>query len=421
MIIPLWCVAICTVLYSLLAWRDRVAAVCIVAALLPTYVLRFQIAGIPFTFLEMMIVVVVGAWVIELIQKPQNPCRLLTPIQWGSVAVFFVAAVFAVWVAPELRTALGLFKAYLIEPVGLALVCLGTLQTRAHWQRLGHAVLAGGIVIAIIAIVQYLTGWGIPDPWQVWPDRRSTAVYGYPNAVGLYLAPLVVYAIGQLLSPLTTSRQRWILAGCALLMSVSVIAAQADGGVIAIMAGSFVLLQFTPWRRWTWLLAALGLIGVLLWSPTRQVILFHDVSGTVRLVLWHGTINLLQHHPLHGAGLGGFPQLYDVYRLPSHTELLVYPHNLWLDMWVELGLLGLVWLVAWTAAGARLFLQLFQRPAMIDPTAIILIGVWTALLVYGLVDVVYFKNDLAALWWIWTAWTIKVFKDARQDSKNEVH
>jgi O-antigen ligase len=383
--------------------------------------MRFRLGGVPCTFLELLIVVLTVVCVIELIYHRRHPFSLLTPLQWAGVGLFLLAAIFGLLHAPDQRVALGLFKAYVIEPIAFGLICVLTLKTRRDWQWLGWSLLVGGSVIALIALVQYATGWGIPDPWQTIDHRRSTAVFGYPNAVGLYLAPLVVYAVGQLLSPLTLYWQRWLLGAMAVLMSFGILAARADGGVIAIAAGIFLLCQFTAWRRWSWVVAGVGLMGVLFFSPARDILLFNDVSGQVRLALWHGTVNLLQHHPLLGAGLGGFPQLYDLYRLPSHVELLLYPHNLWLDIWVEFGALGLVWLIVFVCTGALSFITYVQQPRSMDPVCIILLAVWLSVMVYGLVDVVYFKNDIAVLWWVWTAWTIKVFGSTRQDQKNALY
>ena len=42
--------------------------------------------------------------------------------------------------------------------------------------------------------------------------------------------------------------------------------------------------------------------------------------------------------PIFGAGLANFPNVYPDYKLDRHVEFLLYPHNILLDFWVELGL-----------------------------------------------------------------------------------
>ena len=132
---------------------------------------------------------------------------------------------------------------------------------------------------------------------------------------------------------------------------------------------------------------------------TRDILLFRDVSGDVRLALWQGTGNLLAARPWRGAGLSGFPTVYAEYKLDKHVELLQYPHNIFLDFWVELGILGLAWLLATLLIYWRSLLGWYR--ARQDPEAIILAAVMVAIVVYGIVDVPYFKNDLSVMFWMW--------------------
>ena len=74
--------------------------------------------------------------------------------------------------------------------------------------------------------------------------------------------------------------------------------------------------------------------------------------------------------------------------------MLQYPHNLFLNVWSELGLAGLLFTVAalfWLSI--RLFRLLRRREAW----AVGAVLAWVALIVHGLVDVPFFKNDLAIL------------------------
>ena len=80
----------------------------------------------------------------------------------------------------------------------------------------------------------------------------------------------------------------------------------------------------------------------------------------------------------------------------------MYPHNIILNFWSELGLLGLlafVWLIgrALLIAG-----RVYQGLGMGAEKYILLgtVAALTALVVHGMVDVPYFKNDLAVLFWL---------------------
>jgi O-antigen ligase len=91
--------------------------------------------------------------------------------------------------------------------------------------------------------------------------------------------------------------------------------------------------------------------------------------------------------------------IYDEYKLAKHTEFLLYPHTILFNIWVELGLAGvfvflLLFVRFFTAvlAGLR---STGQRELQVG-----LLAAMVTLLGHGLVDVPYFKNDLAVLFWL---------------------
>src|SRR2546429_5347009 len=60
-----------------------------------------------------------------------------------------------------------------------------------------------------------------------------------------------------------------------------------------------------------------------------------------RLQIWSDTLHMLRDHPIFGAGLRAYAIVMRPYvTTPKHIPEL-YPHNIFLAMWVELGLLGL--------------------------------------------------------------------------------
>jgi O-antigen ligase len=178
----------------------------------------------------------------------------------------------------------------------------------------------------------------------------------------------------------------------------------SEGAILGLLAATLLcILMSRSWKRW--LAAGLLLLALLAVIPqTRNYLTtlatFQDTSGDVRLRMWGGTVRLLKAHPIEGAGLGGFPALYDQYRDAAHVELPVYPHNVLLNTWVELGLVGLLIFVALVVRFYSSVARAYRRgDELIRAVSIGLLMAMTALLVHGLVDVPYFKNDLAVLFW----------------------
>lgn len=355
----------------------------LVLILLPTYLLKFTIFNLPLNVLD---VIIIGVFVIFLTQDYKK----INLGHWKyTMSAFALIGGIAVLVSNDLFAALGLYKSYIIEPM---LIGIMILTIKPPLYRVLASLCAGMFFVSVIGLVQYVSGYGIPAPWNVRGDEfRITSIYGYPNAIGLLFAPIIAMLSAWIIH---INKHRNIFIQLTVIAFVVLVLARTDGAVIAVMAAVAFSLLYTKWR---WIVAgSLGasLIICFVWQPTREILLFQDTSGEVRLALWEGTINLLQDRPILGAGLAGFPELYSEYKLDRHVELLLYPHNIILDFWVELGLAGLIWLVA-------VVVSFFQRLWKVDSKQkIVLMAGMIAILVYGLVDVPYFKNDLAVLFWI---------------------
>lgn len=398
---------------AVLAWRRREWAVALVVAGTPLYVARFQVAGLPLTALELMILVLFGVWVLRLATSTEERSygmQLLRarPIRVALYCAVFllVAATLALFVTPQFTAGLGLWKAYIVEPILFFLVAVHTLRNQKQITTVARALLISGSVIAVLALVQGATGFGIPAPWDALPERRATAHYGYPNAVGLFLAPLLALALGWLThgwSTLSNVGKRALIVASTLLFT-ALLAARVEGAIVGVLAALFVLLLFTRARWYAVAASVIGLIAGFVIEPVRRILLFQDTSGDVRLALWRGTWNLLSDLPWFGAGLSGFPLTYDLYRLDQHVELLQYPHNIFLNFWAELGLAGLVWIVIVLCIAVYTLLRQRQREEN-SFWPVTLLGIFTAITVYGLVDVPVMKNDLSLLFSLWLSFT----------------
>lgn len=319
------------------------------------------------------------------------------------ILLLIIASLIALFVTPDLRAGLGVWKAYIIDPI-LFFVTLLALFEKKDVRLIINTLGFSALLISFVSIVQYATGFGIPAPWQAWPDRRATAFYPFPNAVGLYIAPIIGLFIGKYFFDKRSLR---IFSSLLIFFGiVTIFTSRSDGALIGVFVALLLALWFSGRKKFTLFSSSILLALAFLIPQTRAILTFQDVSGQVRLALWQGTWNMLWHHPLAGAGLSGFPTLYDQYRLARHTELLRYPHNIFLNFWSELGILGLVWFFS-------LFPLVWRNFSKTKDLSMPIFISFTALFVYGLVDVPYFKNDLAILFWVLLALSCLEQKDQR--------
>ena len=130
---------------------------------------------------------------------------------------------------------------------------------------------------------------------------------------------------------------------------------------------------------------------------------FSDPNNSLveRARLWSATLRMLRDHPLFGGGLSGFKQAIAPYGIrQSAAEDVMYPHNIVLNAWTETGIAGLV-AFGWLLLQAVRVSLAGWRDAEPDWRPLYL-GVLLAIggiIVHGLVDVPYWKNDLSVEFW----------------------
>jgi len=341
--------------------------------------------------------------------------------------LFLIAATISIFTAVDMRSALGEWKAFYIEPFALFLVLYLSRESIELRTDVLLPLTLSGLATALLAIFQHFTGWMVP--WAFWENQatyRVTGWYGFPNGVGLFLAPLIVMATAILWQRFfVSSGKNWkletgnwifssiLLPASILLIPTGILAvyyAKSTGGLIGILAGIGILFLINKKTRWP--AVAVGVIGLvsLLSIPSlaslKQEVFFQDRSGQIRLSMWQNTMDLLKDRQLLGAGLAS----YDTRIVPYHTtvngegiEIFHHPHNIFLTIYVNTGLLGLIGFVlmiigisvsAYKKSGAWLLVT----------------AVLTTFVITGLVDSPYIKNDLAVLFWV-----IPLLLTARQD------
>ena len=184
-------------------------AVFFIIALLPSYLLRFTILQIPMTFLEIMILISFLIWFVRTTRgkvvtwfkdrKKRQPYPFALEIIIILLSAF-IAVIVTNFKNPDLSlAALGIFKAYFFEPMLLFILILNVLQGKSGRKKIVWALATSCVIVILPALFQQLTGWFIFNEFWANPEqRRVVSWFGYPNAVGLFLAPIIMVLIGYL-------------------------------------------------------------------------------------------------------------------------------------------------------------------------------------------------------------------------------
>jgi O-antigen ligase len=375
-------------------------------AAMPLYVVRWHYGPIPTTLLENLILITIGLYIACLISS-RKPMPRRTPLDIP-IAIFLVAGVIGIFVASDHRGALGIFRAYLLEPIAIYYIAVALLTTAAAIETVLAAWSVGAVLFAATDVFvlarEYVENRAVPG-------HLATVLGINPNSVAIYIEPLI--AIAAAFAIWGRGRRRWIAVGVLVVLGAGELATLSRGGLLALavlVLGAGLTIP-APWPRVAVLAGGLAASLLLTQVPLIGPRLQHALdpgSGTfdIRGDIWAATARMLRDHPIFGAGIDAYQSTMAPYRAPyPQLTPAPYPHNIFLTSWSELGLLGLA---AFTYILGFLIVRPFRAFARaVDPFQRALLWgtgmAFVVILVHGLVDSPYWKNDLSLEFWVLAA------------------
>jgi putative inorganic carbon (hco3(-)) transporter len=220
----------------------------------------------------------------------------------------------------------------------------------------------------------------------------------------MFLEPPTAFAIALVLFS-DERRDRRLALAWTLILAVALLLTFSRGGFVSLAVFAVLtVIKVRPDLRRPLLVigviaAAAVLITVVVASTTPlfksrfSYVALHYTLLT-RSAIFTATFKMIAAHPILGVGLGGY-----VYKLHGFPE--IYPHDLYLTFWVELGLLGLL---AFLFIFVRLFVSAWRALSRTSgfERALLWGVVGTVVLwaVHGVVDSPYWKNDMAVEFWL---------------------
>lgn len=384
--------------------------------LFPLYLFRGTFVGIPVTLPELMLGIL---FLLFLFQGTQ--WRLKEWKLWP-VWLFLVAGVLGFLVVPDtafmadgtafptMTKALGIFKGWIVAPMLYFVMARTVFREKPSMIPLAlRALLISGIFLSLVALQQVFTGEFLT------PDMRASGPFDSANYLALYLGPLVVFS-GMSFLQTEKKEDRIFLALAFALCAAALFFTQSYAAWIAVIAGfSLALLLWVRRReaKWFWItFAAVFVLGAgmvlsqLGSDKFTQFLEFSErSSSSVRIQIYEISAHLLGQHPLLGIGLGQFEQQYQAVAVESLGQApfewnMLHPHNIFLAVWLNMGLLGLIAFI-WLCG--KSFLWLTEEDKKERHLAALMLVV---MLVHGLFDTPYFKNDLAFQFWLILAMTL---------------
>jgi len=369
---------------------------------------------------------------------------LITKLFFASIVLLLLASFFSTMLAINQRVALGAAKSWFFLPGLLFFALLPLLRLPEFRKKLLYSLALSGIVTALFGLPFLLSN-------LYTYDGRLSGIFLSPNHLAMALTPgilalLILLLVPKNPLPVASSKTVWTLTMIVLVGELIILYKTCSYGTwLGILAATFIMLisskskipaspagrqmssgtkssqphsgfgfgYFKNKFSTRFLILSLLTIFILLGlffsqrsNPKLQHILNGDYSSSFhsRLMIWQSAWTIFKDHWPSGVGADNFQQAYLDYASRFKEPYLEWsapqPHNIFLAFMTELGILGLVSFVGITGLSLLYFLPV-TRYATLPVTRL---SLWAFsyliyLLVHGLTDTPYFKNDLALLFW----------------------
>lgn len=388
---------------TLAARRYCKLALAVTIACTPLYVVRYRVGPLPTTLLETLILVTIALYVVAVVQSGSWRLRR-TPIEIPT-ALFLIAAVIGIGVSVDHVGALGQFRAYFLEPVAIFYIALDLLDGERDFRLVAGALVAGATLFAILN----LGVWAdmLARHQRIITTDAPEAFGQNPNAAAMFLEPAVAIAGGLALYSDSMKDRRWAVTALVFLLA-SMVLTLSRAGLLTLAVLALLTVVTMPQTRTKLVLLGGAVVAALVitrvpWVAQRLAHQFDptysDSTFEGRLRIWSDTLHMLRDHPIFGAGLRAYTQVVTPYVTQRFNPQL-HPHDVWLAMWSELGLLGMLAFAALMVIllwkGWRGFTRAsgLYRAVLWGTSA-----AFVTVLVHGVFDTPYFKNDLSLEFW----------------------
>lgn len=354
---------------------------------MPAYLIRFSWNGVSTNLFEIMAVITIVLFLNRILSSKIEPSGYgdyKTPI-----TMLLVGLLFSALYSGSNTVSWGILKSWFIIPMVFAWAGVQLLESK----KIIKAMYYSAFGVASLALVYFLLG-------QITFDGRLQAFYNSPNYLAMYLAPAIIIGI-------FFWRENFIFYGPSLgVLIIAFYLTQSYAAWLAVFIALAIIWiikkELFGWR----VLASLFLVAssffLLQIGTTKLFNLVHATersSASSRLMIWSAALKIGLDNPVLGIGPGNFQNKYLEYQkyFPPYLEWAVpQPHNLFLAFWLQAGLIGLIgfiWLLIFW------FRRIMSGKGNQSEKCVYL-GIMLYILLHGLADTTYFKNDLAVVFWM---------------------
>ncbi len=438
--------------FAVLCWYHLPFAVALLPLSLPYYLQQKVIANYSHYDFSLAEITLATCLVVALLQMVFQRRRWRYWLSWSEIQdrlgpfalpilTFFLMAALSVLIAYNHVIALRAFREEVVDPLLYLFLALTCLHSRQDVTRLLAALLGSALIIALLGLAQllFLQNELVREEGV----RRVHAVYGSANSIGLLFDYVLPIGLALLVARISL-RIRILAAVLCISLVVVLYLTQSRGAWFAIAIAALFVAAFSVRNRKFMIIGgsvvAVVLLIVLLFFRTQVVNLVveghtsghpgHEISTvTKRLYLWQSALHMIHDSPWVGYGMDNWLCHYSNNKVCDAHEFhywiktdsvtgvstglideptLSHPHNIFLHVWVSMGIFGLLAFIAILILFYWLFSRILRRLNTVEfkeheHIRWMTVGVGAAMLaalVQGQVDSAFLEQDLAFCFWM---------------------
>ncbi len=262
-------------------------------------------------------------------------------------------------------------------------------------------------LVSLHGIYQYIVGVPLDPAWVDTENyaeltTRAYSTFGNPNVMGEYLVVLTSLSVGMLWKTKGFWKKTFFL-GTTLLLAVGLLTTGSRGAMLGLAFSAFIFALFAEHRLLPFgamVAAAIPFVmPASMWERLMGAFTGTDSSTKYRMSIYGACFKMVNDFWFAGIGVGAFALIYPRYVYSASNAY--HSHNLFLQVLLELGVLGFVPFMLLLFFWAQ---RLWHTIARDKTRGRFLPGVvlssMAGLLLQGLTDHLWFNYRIVLLFWL---------------------
>lgn len=410
--------------YALWAVWDTKKALLLLPLFFSTYLWKVEVMGIPMNFLE---VVVDALFVIFLLRSLffdrqtffrfwNEQCSWKSPlVVWG---LFVVLSILGLTDIPKqvlfptgiptspietfatMKIALGIIKTWMVPSWFFLVLGKYYLTHQEDSKKFMLSYVLGALLVSAASLfLKY--GLHVQDTI----DNRLGGIFVSANYLAFYVAPALLYVVTyffehprKLFHDSLEKTYYFVLVGSLPFLCLALFFAKSYASFFAVLfcMSLYAFFRFSKKQKLTFLLVSFLLATVTLGFElgTKKFTTFFETrdqsSTSTRLEVYQVSLNLLKNNWVRGIGIGQYEAQYKMHAVEvlgksPYEWVMLHPHNLYVSIWLSLGIFGLLLFLVMIWDSVRGFLKTKNWTFFLP---------FLYLLLHGLVDTPFWKMDM---------------------------